>query len=69
MIVIFIIKLIGELHPKMWDSVEKRMANKEQVLMHFHKTCVDIKTIPTGTVQYIVDLYPTAAELPNRQYD
>ena len=51
----------------MWSAVEKRLSDKEQVLLHFHKTCVDIKTIPIGTVQYISDLYPTAADLPNRQ--
>ena len=58
--------LLGELHPKMWSVVEKRLSDKEQVLLHFHKTTVDIKTIPTGTIQYINDIYPTAAELPNR---
>ena len=57
---------MGEFHPKMWSVVEKRMSEKEQVLLHFHKAVVDIKTIPAGTIHYINDIYPTAAELPNR---
>lgn len=50
----------------MYESFEARLNKNEHAILHYTRTCVEIKTIAVGSNRFNDELFPSANEIPTR---